>query len=97
LELKSLKTLLERKNQRFVCTPAGNRTDGGSEFTVAIRHEVTAPLNDDELEQVSGQMGRKDQLLDVFSQYGSIRLYCDTLSNQSACYIAHPKEWHVKE
>jgi len=93
MSLESLKILLNRRRQRFVCTPAGVDTDNKNDFTALITHKVTPPIEASRLKQLEKEIGCHDQLFELLSTYGSIRLYCDTLSEDSAFYVAHPDEW----
>jgi hypothetical protein len=92
----SLQTLLSRKNQRFTCTPAGRKNDNTT-FTAQITHEVTGGLPQEDIDALEQQIGHQDRLFSVLSGFGSIRLYCDTLSDGSAFYLAHPSEWENLE
>lgn len=90
--IEALKKLLGRKGQQFLCVPAGY-SNGKEAFVANIEHEVAPPLTSDQLKVIENQIGYHDQLFSFLSLYGSIRLYCDTLSNASAFYLAHPGEW----
>ncbi|MFN3712019.1 MAG: hypothetical protein ACK4SX_00015 [Alcanivoracaceae bacterium] len=92
----SLQTLLSRRNQRFTCTAAGRQNDAFT-FTARITHEVTGGLSQEDIDELEIQIGHQDQLFAVLSTFGSIRLYCDTLSDDSAFYLAHPYEWESLE
>lgn len=88
-----LSELLNRKNQRFICSPAGGETEEHKLFTAHIVHEVTPPLTEVQLKQLEEHIGYHNQLFELFKKYGSVRLYCDTLSDESAYYLATPNEW----
>ena len=88
MALGKLNELIKRKKQRFICSPAGVQAQERS------THEVTPPLTSDQLEELETQIGYHDQLLSLLSTYGSVRLFCDTLSDESAFYLAHPNEWN---
>lgn len=92
----SLQILLSRKNQRFICTHAG-RKDDDHIFTAQITHEVTDGLSQEDIDILDQQIGHQEQLFFVLSAFGSVRLYCDTLSGGSAFYLAHPSEWKSLE
>ena len=95
MEFKALNQLVTSKNQRFLCIPAGDSAD--TEFLAHITHEVTEALSNEDIEQLKQEIGVQEQLFKLLSTYGSVRLYCDTLSDDSAFYIAHPSEWQSLE
>jgi len=88
----ALEALLKREEQRFDCVPAGPIRSQGR-FVANIYHETTSPLTHDELTELEAHIGLQKQLFEMLSIYGSIRLYCDALSESSAYYLAHPTEW----
>ncbi len=91
--LNKLEELLERKNQRFICIPAGAQSGEHTTFTAYITHEVSPPLASKQLKELEEKIGYHDQLFKLLSMYGSVRLFCDSLSDNSAYYLAHPDEW----
>lgn len=91
--LDALNKLLSRKDQKFICYPAGTQQDRHSKFEALITHEVSGPLDNTQLNDLEQKIGFHDQLFDLLSVYGSVRLYCDTLSESSAYYLVHPSEW----
>ena len=92
---EKLRDLLARKNQRFICSAAGSfASEDSCNFTALITHEVTDPLTVGQLKELEDSIGYHSQLFTLFSNYGSVRLYCDTLSDNSAFYLANPSEWN---
>ena len=91
MDLCNLKEFLGRENQRFTCTddPRGK----GSSYVAHIEHRVDNPLSGKALEALKSDYVHLDQLLDFYSEFGSLRLYCDTNSTSSAFYLARPDQW----
>lgn len=92
--LKSLETLLARRNQRFVCTDTGWPEPGAERFTANIVHYPEPPLGNAQLEQLKRIFPDIPELAEFYSHYGSVRLYADPIGGDSAFYIAGPDEWH---
>lgn len=90
-----LNVLLARKNQHFICTAAGQ--ESYDSFTARITHKTTEGLSKEYIENLEKRIGHQNQLFELLSHYSSVRLYCDTLSDDSAFYIAHPDEWSSLE
>lgn len=93
----ALQELLQRRNQRFVCTDTGWPEPGPDRHVAVIRHEVTPPLDDSTLAALEEQIGIPE-LLAFYQRWGSARLYCDTIHREpigfaSAFYIAPPGSW----
>ena len=88
----TLELLLERKDQVFICIPAGSEGQD-KRLKAPISHEVTEALTSYEIKQLEDMIGYQEQLFDLFRSYGSVRLFCDANSGDSAYYIAHPDEW----
>lgn len=91
--LQSLESLLKRKNQRFACIDSGWPEPGPEKFTAHVQHIVELPLSSEELKALKEQVGAVPQLIAVYERYSSVRLYCDTIGDDSAFYLAHPGEW----
>jgi hypothetical protein len=97
----SLRALLKRKNQRFVCTNGGWPSGIREEFVAQLCHDVTPALDDRALAAVAKQTGDIPQLLEFYRHWGSARLYRDTIPKwfesqmyyAAAFYIAPPQEW----
>lgn len=98
-DFAALDELLQRKNQRFICDPAGLSTPGSSQFIAHIEHEVASPLTAGEIEKLRSLIPGVPQLLDFYERFGSIRLYRDTTyhapwrGHSSAFFLAHPEQW----
>jgi hypothetical protein len=94
-----LDNLLKRKNQRFICIDTGWPKPGPDRHIAQITHETTPPLSKEEIAKLKSQLPEVPKLVDLYSSYGSIRLYCDSVfyapwdRYSSAFYIAHPDEW----
>ncbi len=95
MEFKVLNQLIANKNQHFHCTPAGKSDENA--FIAQITHQVTDALSNSDIKRLEQEIGVQEQLFNLLSIYGSVRLYCDTLSDDSAFYIAHPSEWQSLE
>jgi hypothetical protein len=93
MDFVALGALLTRKRQRFICSPAGE--DSGERFVAHITHQVTEALELAKIQALERKIGRHDELFQLLTRYGSIRLFCDTRSSASAFYIAHPNEWEA--
>ena len=94
----SLTELLQRRNQRFVCTDTGWPEPGPARHVAMIRHEVSPPLDEPALVALQAQIGNLTELLAFYRRWGSVRLYCDSVVQEpvgcaSAFYIAPPGEW----
>lgn len=92
MSFDTLEQLLESRDQFFTCVPAGNDRKDKC-LKAPISHEVTNALTSDEIKQLEDVIGYHDQLFELFRSYGSVRLFCDANSGDSAYYIAHPDEW----
>lgn len=90
MNLQKLTSLLDTNNQKFLCSSTSNESQ---EFTAHIFHEVTPPLNTPQIEELKNAVGDIGQLFELFGSYSSVRLYCDSMSDTSAYYIAHPNDW----
>ena len=88
MNLSAIKDFLNHENPRFICTaePDGSSHDS---FTAQVEHRMTEPEGDD-LQSLAGGL---DQLIELYSTFGSLRLYCDAKSSSSAFYLAKPSEW----
>jgi hypothetical protein len=95
---KQFEALLQRKNQRFVCTDNFWPRPGPDYFTASIEHEVGHPLDDATLCRVAAQVGNLPELIEFYRRYGFARLFRDTkytdlIGYASAFYIAPPDAW----
>jgi hypothetical protein len=89
-----LQSLLAHRNPRFECRPAGPHLPENARFTAFITHQTTAPLDDQALARLVGQLGDDlDQVPAFYRRWGSAHLYCDSRSSASAFYIAPPEHW----
>lgn len=89
----ALATLLQRKNQRIICTDTGWPEPGPDRHVAVIRHDVGPPLNARSLQELQTQFGDIPELMEFYRRYGTIRLYCDTIGDASAFFIAPPEMW----
>jgi hypothetical protein len=95
----ALDALLKKKNQRFICKDLGWPEPSLERHVAKINHDVTSPLSAEEIVNLNAQVPNIPQLVALYSKYGSIRLYCDSVfyepwgRHSSAFYIAHPDEW----
>jgi len=89
---EELELLLERRNQRFICSAAG-ADPGPKRFTALLRHDVTAPAPASVLETLLQRLRNVPQVAAFYERYGSVELYCDTVGVDSAFRIANPDEW----
>ena len=93
MDLKKLEDFLARDNQRFICY-AGSPADAASDKYVAqIEHEVGLSLTGDDQAILNEQSGDVVQLVDFYTEFPSLRLYCDTNSSSAAFYLARPRKW----
>ncbi len=93
MDLTKLKEFLARENQRFICHDTGWPEPGPDRYIAYIEHRSTPPVDDATLKLIQTQYQSLDQLIEFYSEIGSLQLYCDTNSEDSAFYIAHPAEW----
>jgi hypothetical protein len=89
---ESLENLINRKDQRFVCIN-GWPDPSPPEHVVKIEHRVDPPLSPEKLEQLTQQLTELPELIQFYSRFGSLRLYSQINTDESAYYIAHPNEW----
>ena len=88
MSLNKLKDFLAQNNQRFICS------DGGSgQYEAAVEHRSDPALTEREMKSLKERVGPLEELVEFYSAYGSLRLYCDVNSSSSAFYIARPGEW----
>ena len=93
MDLKRLEDFLARENQRFICY-AGSPADVNEEkYTAQIEHQVGLSLTGDDQTILREQSGDVVQLVDFYTEFPSLRLYCDTKSSSSAFYLARPRKW----
>lgn len=95
---EALTTLLARRNQRFGCCTRMWPEPGPILHTASIRHEVDPPLDAGTLAALEAQLPEVPEVVAFYRQWGSARLYCDTvfrepIGHASAFYIAPPDEW----
>jgi hypothetical protein len=93
MDLKKLEDFLARDNQRFVCYAAATTDSEAEKCTVQIEHEVGLSLTGDDQEVLKEQGGAIVQLVEFYTEFPSLRLYCDTNSSSSAFYLARPRKW----
>jgi hypothetical protein len=74
-----LDQLLQRKNQRFICKDTGWPIPDLERHTAPITHETTPPLGQVEIDRLKAQIPEVLALAELYSKYGSIRLYCSTV------------------
>ncbi|MDJ0879968.1 MAG: hypothetical protein QNI86_15215 [Halieaceae bacterium] len=93
MDLKKLEDFLARENQRFVCYAAATTEVGAEKFTAQIEHQVGLSLTGDDQGVLEEQGGHMAQLVAFYTEFPSLRLYCDTNSSSSAFYLARPRKW----
>lgn len=94
MSYQGLTNLLNRKKQRFVCKPLGPNVDPASRIGIDIYHQASPGITEAlKIREIEAECGRKCDLSEFLKNYSSIRLFCDTNSDASAFYIAHPDEW----
>lgn len=92
--LKTLETLLARRNQRFRCVATGQPQPGPDVFTAQIVHYSEPPHGPAQCEQLNRLFPDIPQLAEFYAHYSSVRLFVDPIGGDSAFYIASPDEWH---
>lgn len=92
--LTELESLLERKNQRFVCRNSGGSERGSLEYIAPITHEVEPPLDEEALQALQTDLGDLPEAIAFYQRFGGLRLYCDTVGYASAFYLAPPESWN---
>lgn len=91
--LEKLEVLLSTEQQFFICINANTRDFPETQKTeIPLLHETASGLTP---EQLSSYLDANypSELFDFYSQYGSVRLFCDEQQTASGIYIAHPEEW----
>lgn len=88
MNLSALNDFLCQEKPRFLCTAEPGEA-GAESYTAIIEHRATGPGN----EELPARAGALDQLMAFYSEFSSLRLYCDTRSSSSAFYLAKPSEW----
>lgn len=89
---ESLDELLGRKNQRFICVK-GWPDPGPPEHVIRIEHLVSDPVSREVLQELKKQFGAESGLPLFYSRWGSLRLYAQVGTDESAYYLAGPDEW----
>jgi len=84
MNLNAIRDFVTREHPRFLC-----EADGGQTYVAQLEHRITAPTESD-LDAIPAPQA---QLKALYSQFGSLRLYCDTRSTSCAFYLAKPSEW----
>ncbi len=93
MDLKKLEDFLARENQRFVCYAAATTDVDAEKFSAQIEHQVGLSLTGDDQAVLEEQGGHIAQLVAFYTEFPSLRLYCDTNSSSSAFYLARPRKW----
>jgi hypothetical protein len=93
LDMNQLEELLGRKGQRFICYNLRSEKNVPHSYEAMIEHETEDGLSGMQLKKITSQYGDNVQLQELYSKFGSVRLYCDTKGDASGYYIAHPDEW----
>lgn len=89
--------LLQRPQQRFVCTDTGWPEPGPVRHVAHVVHDVTPALDASALARLQEVVGDLPEVLAFYRRWGSARLFRDTVEGQfdraSAYLIAHPADW----
>ncbi len=85
--------LLARKNQRFVCRGVSLDGPATDPFVAHIEHRVEGPAPASVREPMLQRLRNVPELAAFYDEYGSARLYCDTIGIASAFYIGSPDAW----
>ncbi len=93
MDLKKLEDFLARENQRFICFAAATSDVDAEKFIAQIEHVVGLSLTGDDQAVLEEQGGHMAQLVAFYTEFPSLRLYCDTNSSSSAFYLARPRKW----
>ncbi len=93
MDLKKLEDFLARENQRFTCYAAATTDVDAEKFSAQIEHQVGLSLTGDDQAVLEEQGGHIAQLVAFYTEFPSLRLYCDTNSSSSAFYLARPRKW----
>lgn len=93
MDLKKLEDFLARENQRFTCYAAATTDVDHEKFSAQIEHQVGLSLTGDDQAVLEEQGGHMGQLVAFYTEFPSLRLYCDTNSSSSAYYLARPRKW----
>jgi hypothetical protein len=93
MDFSQLDSFLARKNQRFICIDNGWPKPDPERHIAMLAHNYTDPLSAEELALLKEQIPAIPQLAAFYSRYGSLSLYCDTIGDDFAFYIAEPEEW----
>ncbi len=96
--LSKLVALLNRENQRFECVSPGSFETGSDRFTACVKHIVEPPALGAGSVALMRRIRAIPQLVELYETYGSVRLYCDTIGDDSAFYLAPIEQWpYLKE
>ncbi|GAB6140036.1 hypothetical protein JCM14076_07650 [Methylosoma difficile] len=93
MDFSQLESFLARKNQRFVCIDNGWPKPGPVRYTAMLAHKTTPPAEPEVITSLRAQFPELPEVAAFYSRYGSLSLYCDTVGDNFAFYIAEPDEW----
>lgn len=90
---ETLDELLYRKNQKFICID-GWPEPSPPKHVIQIEHLVSQPTTGEVLQNIKNKLGETSELVLFYSKFGSLRLYSQVDTDESAFYIAEPDEWY---
>ena len=91
MSIIDLRKFVSSENQKFRCKSVYD--DIQADFTCSIFHRVTPGLSKRDIDVVKRVANLNAELTEWLQHYGSVELFCDTKSDASAYYIAHPSQW----
>ena len=91
MSIGDLQKFLSSKSHKFRCKSPDDEVQ--ADFSCSVFHRVTPRLSESDIDVVKGVVNLSAEHIEWLRQYGSLELFCDTKSDASAYYIAHPSQW----
>lgn len=94
MKLLNLEKLVDAHNGKFICQKIH---DESKTKTVTFKHVYDHPIDESTLEDLKNQFGSIGKLVDFYETFGSLEMYVDSVSGDSALYIGNPSQWEELE
>ena len=90
MEFSEIANKVESSSGQFFCSQIGNESETK---VVNYEHTASSSLDVKVIEGIEFAYNHIPGLLSFYSRWGGLRLFHDTVSGDSAFYIAPPNEW----
>jgi hypothetical protein len=90
MPLKELKNAIDAHEGTFLCEGINTKNEAK---VVHFKHIYTEALPEKQIEALKTKVGHLPQVIAFYQTFGSLRMYLDEQSQDSALYIANPEAW----